>query len=230
MPATRRLIIQLSLGNHLAISNQPRRTLPQSHCGSSICFTSSQKRHAQSRRLCYSSQPLPTLFNSEPPLLQTPPQFTMSFDWTHQFCLACDKQTDGATYCSESCRLADYEKTSSTPSSGPSSPAFAAPSYQWTFAKPAATSTKFYLSPAFDFSSPHLSGRTLQHGAVSQTEGTRASGPILSPSTSHTSLCSIRSTSSAGLDASQLSEKAARELRAYARSFESVRLQRRRSH
>ncbi|KAK0651268.1 hypothetical protein B0T16DRAFT_367334 [Cercophora newfieldiana] len=138
----------------------------------------------------------------------------MSFDWTHQFCLACDKQTDGATYCSESCRLADYEKTPSTPSSGPSSPAFASPSHQWTFPKPTTTSTKFYLSPAFDFSSPHLSGSTR----------------ILSPSTSHTSLCSIRSTSSAGLDAAQLSEKAARELRAYARSFESVRLQRRRSH
>jgi hypothetical protein len=155
----------------------------------------------------------------------------MSFDWTHQFCLACDKQTDGATYCSESCRLADYEKTSSTPSSGPSSPAFTGPSYQWSFAKPATTSTKFYLSPAFDFSSPQLSGKTLQHGAVGPTEMARtASGPVLSPSTSHTSLCSIRSNSSAGLDAAQLSEKAARELRAYARSFESVRLQRRRSH
>ncbi|KAK4455506.1 hypothetical protein QBC34DRAFT_374339 [Podospora aff. communis PSN243] len=145
----------------------------------------------------------------------------MSFDWTHQFCLACDKQTDGATYCSESCRLADYEKTSSTPSSGPSSPAFGAPSHQWTFAKPATTSTKFYLSPAYDFS------RTLQHGAASPSGLAR---PVLSPSTSHTSLCSIRSTSSAGLDAAQLSEKAARELRAYARSFDSVRLQRRRSH
>ncbi|KAK0626054.1 hypothetical protein B0T14DRAFT_421294 [Immersiella caudata] len=142
----------------------------------------------------------------------------MSFDWTHQFCLACDKQTDGATYCSESCRLADYEKTSSAPSSGPSSPAFGAPSYQWAFAKPTTANTKFYLSPAFDFSSPHVSGLT------------RGPGPVLSPSTSHTSLCSIRSTSSAGLDAAQLSEKAARELRAYARSFDSVRLQRRRSH
>jgi len=150
----------------------------------------------------------------------------MSFDWTHQFCLACDKQTDGATYCSESCRLADYEKTSSTPSSGPSSPAFGSPSYQWTFPKPATSSAKFYLSPAFDFSSPHLSGRS----SASPAEIARPSGHVLSPSASHTSLCSIRSTSSTGLDATQLSEKAARELRAYANSFESVRLQRRRSH
>ena len=152
----------------------------------------------------------------------------MSFDWTHQFCLACDKQTDGATYCSESCRLADYEKTASTPSSGPSSPALMEPSYQWTFAKPATTSTKFYLSPAFDFSTPQLSGKSLQYCAVLPAR--TCSGPALSPSTSHTSLCSMRSNSSAGLDAAQLSDKAARELRAYAHSFESVRLQRRRSH
>jgi hypothetical protein len=153
----------------------------------------------------------------------------MSFDWTHQFCLTCDKQTDGATYCSESCRLADYDKTSA-PSSGPSSPAFASPSYQWSFSKPAATSTKFYLSPAYDFSSPQLSGRTLQQGSVPATDLSRSAHPVLSPSTSHTSLCSIRSNSSAGLDAAHLSDKQARELRAYARSFESVRLQRRRSH
>ena len=152
----------------------------------------------------------------------------MSFDWTHQFCLACDKQTDGATYCSESCRLADYKKTASTPSSGSSSPALMEPSYQCCFATPATTSTKFYLSPAFDFSTPQLSGKSLQYCAVLPAR--TCSGPALSPSTSHTSLCSMRSNSSAGLDAAQLSDKAARELRAYAHSFESVRLQRRRSH
>ncbi|KAK0723200.1 hypothetical protein B0T26DRAFT_641614 [Lasiosphaeria miniovina] len=140
----------------------------------------------------------------------------MSFDWTHQFCLACDKQTDGATYCSESCRLADYEKTASPSGSGPCSPALNAPlPSEWSFARPT-TSTKFYLSPAYDFSNPQPSNR-LSHQA-------------LSPSTSHTSLCSIRTTSSTGLDGGYLSEKAARELRAYAKPFESVRLQRRRSY
>ncbi|KAL2021163.1 hypothetical protein VTK56DRAFT_7469 [Thermocarpiscus australiensis] len=144
----------------------------------------------------------------------------MSLDWTHQFCLACDKQTDGATYCSESCRLADYEKTSSSPSSGASSPSLSGPSFEWAFSKPTTTSTKFYLSPAYDFGVPQASTRR---------DSTRSSQG-LSPSASHTSLCSMRSNSSAGLDAAQLSEKAARELRAYARSFESVRLQRRRSY
>ncbi|KAK3943487.1 hypothetical protein QBC46DRAFT_33957 [Diplogelasinospora grovesii] len=146
----------------------------------------------------------------------------MSDDWAPQFCLGCDKQTDGATYCSESCRLADFEKAPSTPgSSGPSSPtAFIAPaSYEWSFSNPKTTSTKFYLSPAYDFSSTRASRNS------STSQG-------LSPSNSHLSLCSLRTTSSAGLGSStqQLSEKATRELRAYARSFESVRLQRRRSY
>ncbi|KAK3304271.1 uncharacterized protein B0T15DRAFT_234661 [Chaetomium strumarium] len=149
----------------------------------------------------------------------------MSLDWTHQFCLGCDKQTDGATYCSESCRLADYEKTSpSTPSSAASSPALSSPPLDWTLPRPssATSNRRFYLSPAYEFSSNALSSSP-------RRDSTRGHG--LSPSASHTSLCSMRSTSSAApLDAAQLSEKAARELRAYARSFESVRLQRRRSY
>ncbi|KAK4133054.1 hypothetical protein BT67DRAFT_443414 [Trichocladium antarcticum] len=146
----------------------------------------------------------------------------MSFDWEHQFCLGCDKQTDGATYCSESCRLAEYDGTSSTPSSAPSSPSLSGPAFDWSFSKPTTTTSpaKFYLSPAYDFGLAQPSARR---------DSTRST-QTLSPSASHTSLCSMRSSSSAGLDAQQLSEKAARELRAYARSFESVRLQRRRSY
>lgn len=147
----------------------------------------------------------------------------MSCDWTHQFCLACDKQTDGTTYCSESCRLADYEKTSA-PSSGQSSPGLAdhSSSYPWTFSKPTTTSRSLYLAPAFDFGSPHPYGSSNPSSCASSTLVPKA----LSPSNSHSSLCSMKSTSSTE---SQLSEKAAKELRAYARSFESVRLQRRRS-
>ncbi|KAK3904596.1 hypothetical protein C8A05DRAFT_42345 [Staphylotrichum tortipilum] len=144
----------------------------------------------------------------------------MSFDWEHQFCLGCDKQTDGATYCSESCRLADYDKTSpSTPSSAASSPATSAP-LDWNLSRPTTSAnSKFYLSPAYDFS---LAQPTARRGSTQSN--------TLSPSASQTSLCSMRSNSSAGLDPAQLTEKAARELRAYARSFESVRLQRRRSY
>jgi len=148
----------------------------------------------------------------------------MSLDWTHQFCLACDKQTDGTTYCSESCRLADYEKTS-TPSSGQSSPGLtdSTSSYPWSFSKPTTTSRPLYLAPAYDFSNPRPYGSSQR----SQSTGSTLAVNTLSPSNSHASLCSIKSTSSTD---SQLSEKATRELRAYARSFESVRLQRRRSY
>lgn len=156
--------------------------------------------------------------------------FVMSLDWTHQFCLACDKQTDGTTYCSQSCRLADYEKTSST-SSRPSSPALNNSFSSWTFSNPTTTSRVMYLPPAYDFSRPRPSGTSspqLLINAQAASQAPTSSSRLLSPSNSHASLCSMRSNSSA--ESNQLSDRATRELQAYARSFESVRLQRRRSH
>ncbi|PKS10440.1 hypothetical protein jhhlp_002191 [Lomentospora prolificans] len=156
----------------------------------------------------------------------------MAFDlWTHQFCLACDKQTDGATYCSESCRLADFEKTCSSPSTstslGRSLPS--SPSTQ--------QSTKFYLSPAYDFSTAQPYGSTpLPQSHLAQrtinltTTATQQAHKSLTPSSSHSSLCSIQSCSSNTSEVYQLSEKSKRELQAYAVSFEQVRLQRRRSY
>lgn len=153
----------------------------------------------------------------------------MAFDlWTHQFCLGCDKQTDGATYCSESCRLADFEKTCSTPSSASSSLCSSLPS------SPFASSTKFYLSPAYDFSAAQPYGSTpqprsylTQRTSTSQQQQPRKT---LTPSSSHSSLCSIQSSSSSGSESFQLSERSRKELQAYAVSFEQVRLQRRRSY
>jgi hypothetical protein len=153
----------------------------------------------------------------------------MSLDWTHQFCLACDKQTDGSTYCSESCRLAEFEKTSSSTSSGSSSPTL---DWSWTASRSnSASSNKFYLSPAYDFSSRRALGASLAD--LSRPRVQSAFAPpshLLSPSSSHSSLSSIQTTTSVRNDGSQLSEKARRELRAYASSFEAVRLQRRRSY
>lgn len=149
----------------------------------------------------------------------------MAFDlWTHQFCLACDKQTDGATYCSESCRLADFEKTCSTPSSTASSP----PTSPFT-----QQPVKFYLSPAYDFSTAQPYGRTpvpqSYLGQRTTTTTTQQPRKSLTPSSSHSSLCSIQSYSSSNSECFQLSEKSKRELQAYAVSFEQVRLHRRRS-
>ncbi|KLU91180.1 hypothetical protein MAPG_09703 [Magnaporthiopsis poae ATCC 64411] len=154
----------------------------------------------------------------------------LDIQWDHQFCLACDKQTDGATYCSESCRLADYEKTSSAASSGASSPALSGPHHAWGFSSTTSSShaSGLYLSPALDFLSQSSSTRSRQ-----QTSASFSTRP-LSPSSSHSSLSSMGSSNAAAArtsnEAHQLSEKARRELQAYASTFEQVRLQRRRSY
>jgi hypothetical protein len=166
----------------------------------------------------------------------------MSAQWDHQFCLGCDKQVhvDSDAYCSESCRLADLERPSFPASSSQaSSPGLAPSSWSSSPSRPS-SHTKFYLSPAYDFSNAQPYGTTpatstsfLDAFAAGRSERAsspcRAHGRQLSPSSSHSSLCSMQSTSST-TEASQLSDKARKELRAYAVSFEQVRLQRRRSY
>ncbi|OLN95376.1 hypothetical protein CCHL11_04783 [Colletotrichum chlorophyti] len=150
-----------------------------------------------------------------------------AFDlWIPEFCLGCDKQTDGTAYCSEHCRLADFEKTS-TPSSVASSPGLSTPSYPWTTSQ--RSSNNFCLAPSYDFSGTQPYGTTpVGHSYLSapRTSNTRRT---LTTSSSSSSLCSMQSTTSSNTDASQLSDKAKRELQAYAVSFEQARLQRRRS-
>ena len=174
--------------------------------------------HACSARFTTLSTPRPPNFDILPPNSTLRSTATMSFDWTHQFCLGCDKQTDGASYCSESCRLADYKKTSpSTPSSAAISPALSGPPLNWTLSRP--TTTTSTKSPAYDVGPAQPSTR--KDSTRSQT---------LPSSALHTNLCSMQSNSSAGHNAAQLSEKAAKELRDYAGSFQSIRLQRRHSY
>jgi hypothetical protein len=162
--------------------------------------------------------------------------------WALQYCVACDKQVQAESdlYCSESCRLADFETTSSVSSPQTSSPGLASASLSsWnTPNKP--TGTKFYLSPAYDFSNAqpygtsaaqtsYFSNYTPSSSTKSELPSASLPAAALSPSSSHSSLCSMQSTTSTG-DSIQLSDKARKELRAYAVSFEHVRLQRRRSY
>ncbi|KAJ3517724.1 hypothetical protein NM208_g14664 [Fusarium decemcellulare] len=156
----------------------------------------------------------------------------MDFDsWAHSFCLACDKQVQSSAdaYCSESCRLADFEKTSTTTSQA-SSPGLTSPSYPWSSKS---SGSGFYLSPAYDFSNAkpygarHMSQPSYKPYGTEQS--TASNTRSLTPSSSHSSLCSMQSTSTTG-EPNQLSDKARKELRAYAVSFEQVRMQRRRSY
>jgi len=155
---------------------------------------------------------------------------TSDLSWEHQFCLACDRQTDGNAYCSESCRLSDYERSSSAASTPASSPGPAQSSFAWTAPRP---QSKFLLSPAYDFSNAQPYGSTpVPQSYLSQqstSSSSSSSTHVLTPSSSHSSLCSLQSTLSTASDGTQLSDKAKKQLRDYASSFEHGQIQRRRS-
>ncbi len=156
---------------------------------------------------------------------------TMSnnMDWSPAFCLACDRQTDGGVYCGEACRLAEYEKANT--GSEASSPASQRGPISWPTTRPG---TNFYLPPAYDFgaykSQAYGTSRTLS-STFSRPQSSPAvvSKPHLTPSSSQSSLFSMRSSSSVSLEPVQLSEESRRELRAYASSFDQSRYQRRQS-
>ncbi|KAJ5138087.1 hypothetical protein N7526_004320 [Penicillium atrosanguineum] len=43
----------------------------------------------------------------------------MATEWSLDFCLACDRQTSGGPYCSQSCRLVELDRTSTEEGSLP---------------------------------------------------------------------------------------------------------------
>lgn len=141
----------------------------------------------------------------------------MADHWTQDFCLGCDQQTDGTAYCSESCRLADFDKTS-MPGSVASSPGLSTPSYPWATHQPRQP-LGLFLTPAIDFSNPQPFAPRAASG------NTRT----LVNSSSNSSLSSMNtSRSSSGVN--HLSEKTKQELQGYAASFDTARLARRRSY
>ena len=154
----------------------------------------------------------------------------MELNWVPDYCLACDKQIESETYCSQSCRLADLEKSSNwSGSAWPTTPA-------WT-SSDSNRGSGFYLSPAFNFaayktpqatpdwpaSGKSASGQTSYFSASSTTQN--ASSRTLSPSSSRSSLNSTTTTTSSSISSPQnpLSEEARMELRSYTNSFDSTR-------
>jgi len=148
-------------------------------------------------------------------------------DWSPDFCLACDRQTDGGVYCGEACRLAEYEKANS--GSEASSPA----STQGTSWSSAARQqpSNFYLAPAYNFSAYRTSSSPRASPTRQQSSPMVVSSkPVLTPSSSQSSLFSMQSTSStSSVEPTHLSDEARRELRAYASSFDQSRYHRRQS-
>ncbi|KAH8590235.1 hypothetical protein B0O99DRAFT_484090, partial [Bisporella sp. PMI_857] len=157
----------------------------------------------------------------------------MSFDmeWSPNFCLACDRQTDGNVYCSEACRLAEYEQGSNAGSTA-SSPTSPRAPVSWSSARP---TNGFYMEPAYNFSKAQPYGTTSTRSSFHQsTRGvsspTTSSKTVLTPSSSQSSLFSMHSTSStSSTETTQLSDESKMALKAYASSFDQSRYSRRSS-
>lgn len=163
----------------------------------------------------------------------------MSTTWTLDYCIACERQTSGGAYCSQTCRLADLDPSlSSSEPSSPTDPQFTA----WTTSNRSSTAG-FFLPPAFNFSAyrsnpssaptsrpvsmTNFSSQTAASSALSYMttlSQTDSSPRVLTPSSSRSSLTSVQS-SSAG-DA--ISSQARSNLQDYTNSFDQVRDWRRR--
>ena len=145
------------------------------------------------------------------------------FDWSPEYCLACDRQTDGSAYCTEVCRLAEYERANSGSES--SSPASSHSQSSWAGRSTQYPANNFYLPSAYDFSKPSRTSRA-------HTQSTTYARPQLTPSSSQSSLFSMQShtsSSSTANNADQMSEENKRELRAYNNCFDQSRYYRRQS-
>jgi hypothetical protein len=130
------------------------------------------------------------------------------------FCLACDKQTNGTAYCSQICRLLE-----TGPPSEPASPLYTdSKSVQRRSTGP--IPTRIELPPAIDFS--------LYRQSSSTTSSARSSMhmPSLSRSPSQTSLTSTETSQS--LYDNRLSEQVRKDLNSYAGFFDQTRTIRRR--
>ena len=166
----------------------------------------------------------------------------MESNWSLDYCLACDRQTNGTLYCSQVCRLAELE-TSSCSSSEAASPADAGSQAQPS--RPFARKSAFQLQPAFDFSSfrmPSTSSTLTSSRAPGSAQPSYPASPfpgnanssrfaspqrVLTPSTSRSSLSSVSSNrsslSSNSMQTRCLSDQARTELRSYSNSFDLIR-------
>ncbi|KAL5363047.1 hypothetical protein BJX96DRAFT_155071 [Aspergillus floccosus] len=123
----------------------------------------------------------------------------MATDWSLDFCLVCDRQTLGAPYCSQSCRLAELDFSSD-----------ASLSASRNAAETQRRADKSRTSPERPSSLPCVSGAP------------RDSARVLSPSSSQTSLSSMKSHTSQ-TSAAALVDQFQNELRDYANCFDPVR-------
>jgi hypothetical protein len=159
-------------------------------------------------------------------------------EWSHDFCLSCDRQIAEGAYCSQACRLADLEKAGSMEQTSQLSSSASSTS---------SSSNGFYLAPAVNFSALKTPTRSRgfdfgpsspQHyyatanGAYFAQPASNAAATAsrqtqqrsLTPSSSRSSLQSTTHSTSG------VSQQAASQLNSYVRSFDQVRDMKRRYH
>jgi len=156
-------------------------------------------------------------------------------DCFHDFCLACDSQSNGP-YCSQACRLADLERASNSAPTSPLSPS--APSESILSWRSSTSASAYVLSPAYNFSSkaseslaeeyrPRTSYFMRSPAQDLLDEAAAASQRSLTPSSSRSSLSST-SSNGAATASGGLSQKSRLELQAYFSSFTKAKAAKRR--
>lgn len=154
--------------------------------------------------------------------------------WCSDFCLACDQQTYGTAYCSQTCRLADLEiSTPGFESTSPrsrhrrregsyfghanysSSSQSTGPSMSVGHSKATRRTTKQGTADARDTTSQYLFGKI-----ISESQSPSAANGCVSPSSSGGSLSSLQSSSSVQ---GRLSPQTMNALKSYADSFDRSR-------
>lgn len=157
-------------------------------------------------------------------------------DWSPDCCLGCDREftpSGNGAYCSQSCRLADLEKSNKSPSASPHS-AVSPSSWQSTSTAPLPNpSSNFHLPPPVNFAAYSLTPSS--YAPISQSPPTGPYGHAYSqsysqPSSTHSTLYSSPSqvslSSQGGApaqDPSVLADNVKNELQGYAASFDSLR-------
>jgi len=159
-------------------------------------------------------------------------------DCFHDFCLACDKQSNGP-YCSQTCRLADLERASNSTPTTPISPSAPTHSRLSWASTTSASSSAYVLSPAYNFTDkagpqspthdyqPQTSYFMKSPAQASCDQPESSSRRSITPSSSRSSLTSTTSDASSTANGG-LSEQARQELQGYFSSFSQAKSAKRR--
>lgn len=158
-------------------------------------------------------------------------------EWSHEYCLSCDRQlTEGGTYCSQACRLAELEKSnaptspsnlSSSAGSATSSSShgfYLPPALNFTALKAPSSSRGFDVGPAttnyYSSNTNTTSYFSQQHASSTAAASTSGHAPnrSLTPSSSRSSLASAGSQTAPGI-----SKQATQQLDSYVRAFDHTR-------